>query len=61
MICSATGCDLKVGQNGVVVAIGPAEGIVKTVSVIKMIEEEAHVAALSKKVQEFLGVTQSGT
>jgi exosome complex component RRP4 len=61
MICSATGCDLKVGQNGVVVAVGPPEGILKTVSVIKMIEEEAHVAALSKKVQDFLGVTQSGT
>lgn len=61
MISSQTGCDLKVGQNGIIVVVGPAEGIVKTASVVKMIEEEAHVADLSKKVQEFLGGAQSGS
>jgi exosome complex component RRP4 len=61
MISSLTGCDLKVGQNGIVVVVGPPEGILKTASVIKMIEEEAHVADLSKKVQEFLGGAPNGS
>jgi len=61
MISSQTGCDLKVGQNGLVVIVGPPEGILKAASVIKMIEDEAHVATLSKKVQEYLGVTQIGS
>jgi exosome complex component RRP4 len=61
MISSQTGCDLKVGQNGIVVVVGPPDGILKTASVIKMIEEEAHVADLSKKVQEFLGGAPNGS
>lgn len=54
LISERTGCDIKVGQNGVVVAVGPPEGILKTANVIKMIEEEAHTVDLMKKVEEYL-------
>lgn len=55
LISEKTGCDVQVGQNGVVVINGPPEGIVKTVGAIKMIEEEAHAADLMAKVGEYLG------
>jgi exosome complex component RRP4 len=55
MISSLTSCDIKVGQNGIVVVAGPAEGIAKTLQVIKMINEEAQAADLTRRVQEFLG------
>ena len=29
MISGQTGCDLKVGQNGIIVVVGPPEGILK--------------------------------
>ncbi len=62
MISSQTGCDLKVGQNGLVVVSGPPDGILKTANVIRMIEEEAHVADLTTKIQNYLGVEMpSGT
>lgn len=61
MISERTGCDIKVGQNGVVVAVGPPEGILKTANVIKMIEEEAHTVDLMKKVEEYLGGAPVGS
>jgi exosome complex component RRP4 len=54
MISSQTGCDLMVGQNGLVVVSGPPEGVVKAANAIKMIEEEAHMADLTEKVQNYL-------
>jgi len=54
MITSQTGCDVKVGQNGLVAVIGPPEGILKVANAIRMIEEEAHAADLTRKVQEYL-------
>jgi exosome complex component RRP4 len=54
MITSQTGCDVKVGQNGLVAVIGPPEGILKVANAIRMIEEEAHTADLTRKVQEYL-------
>lgn len=54
MITSQTGCDVKVGQNGLVAVIGPPDGILKVANVIRMIEEEAHAADLTRKVQEYL-------
>jgi exosome complex component RRP4 len=54
MIATKTGCELKVGQNGVVVLTGPPEGILKAANAIKMIEHEAHVADLAKKIQNYL-------
>jgi len=61
MISERTSCDVKVGQNGVVVVVGPPEGIVKTVNAIKMIENETHAADLAKKVEEYLGGAPVGS
>jgi exosome complex component RRP4 len=60
LISERTGCDVQVGQNGVVVVNGPPEGIVKVAKAVKMIEEEAHAADLMAKVEEFLGGAQGG-
>jgi exosome complex component RRP4 len=54
MISNETNCDMKVGQNGLVVLAGPPDGVLKAANAIKMIEEEAHMADLAQKVQEFL-------
>lgn len=61
LISERTGCDVQVGQNGVVVVVGPPEGIVRTVNVIKMIDKETHGANLMAKVEEYLGGNVSGT
>ena len=55
MIKSATGCQIIVGQNGVVFVkgINPEDEIL-TVKTIKKIEEESHVAGLTDKIKEFL-------
>jgi len=60
MISERTGCDVRVGQNGVVVVNGPPEGIVKTARAVKMVEEEAHAADLVAKVEEYLGGSGDG-
>jgi exosome complex component RRP4 len=61
LISERTGCDIRVGQNGVVVVNGPPDGIVKTVKAVKMVEEEAHAADLMSKVEAHLGGSSSGT
>ncbi len=61
MISERTSCDVKVGQNGVVVVVGPPEGILKTVDAIKMIENETQAADLTRKVEEYLGGTAVGS
>lgn len=58
MIGNLTHCDIRVGQNGLVVLDGPAEGVVKAVQAVQLIEQEAHMADLTQKVEAFL--TQSG-
>jgi exosome complex component RRP4 len=55
MIAELTSCEIKVGQNGVVVIDGPVEGVRKAVEVIQLIEQEAHTADLTAKVQQLLG------
>jgi exosome complex component RRP4 len=60
MISEKTGCDVRVGQNGVVVINGPPEGIVKTVKAVRMVEEEAHAADLMSKVEAYLGGSSDG-
>jgi exosome complex component RRP4 len=61
LISERTGCDVQVGQNGVIVVVGPPEGIVKTVNVIRMVDKEVHGANLLGKVEEYLGGSSSGT
>ncbi len=60
MISEKTGCDVRVGQNGIVVVQGPPEGIEKTARAVKMVEEEAHAADLMTKVESFLGGESNG-
>ena len=60
LISERTGCDVRVGQNGVVVVNGPPDGIVKTVMAVKMVEEEAHAADLMSKVEAYLGGSSGG-
>ncbi len=60
LISEKTGCDIRVGQNGVVVAVGSAEGILKAAKAVKMVEEEAHAADLMAKVESFLGGSSNG-
>jgi exosome complex component RRP4 len=55
MIAELTSCEIKVGQNGVVVLDGPPEGVAKAVQAIQLIDQEAHMADLTTKVQQLLG------
>jgi exosome complex component RRP4 len=57
---AGTGCKLTIGQNGVIVVVGRPEGVIKAVRAIKLVEEEAHLADLTKKVQALLGVKEVG-
>jgi exosome complex component RRP4 len=59
MIAELTSCEIKVGQNGVVVIDGPVEGVRKAVEVVQLIEQEAHTADLTAKVQQLLGAPVS--
>jgi exosome complex component RRP4 len=60
LITERTGCDVQVGQNGVIVVVGPPEGIVKTANVIRMIDMQVHSANLTGKVEEYLRGSGSG-
>jgi exosome complex component RRP4 len=55
MIAELTACEIKVGQNGVIVVDGAPEGVAKAVQAINLIEEGAHQADLTAKVQQLLG------
>jgi exosome complex component RRP4 len=54
IIEEATNTRITVGQNGVVVVNGPAEGILRAVSAIRMVEEQAHTTGLTERVQRAL-------
>ena len=60
LINERTGCDIKVGQNGVVVVDGSPEGIVKAVKAIRLVEEETRAPDLISKVEEALGGSAVG-
>jgi len=60
MIGNLTHCDIRVGQNGLVVLAGPPEGLVKAVSAVELIEQEAHMADLTQKVERFLSGGTAG-
>ena len=55
MIAETTGLEIKVGQNGLVVLDGPAEGVRKAAQAIELIEQGAHTADLTTRVQQLLG------
>ena len=58
MIAELTSCEIKVGQNGLIVLDGPPEGVAKAVQAIQLIEQEAHMADLTQKVEAFLTQSQ---
>ena len=60
LISEKTGCDVRVGQNGVVVVNGPPEGVDKTAKAVKMVEEDAHAADLMARVEAHLSGSDSG-
>lgn len=54
MIKQATGCNITVGQNGLIWLSGAPASEVKAVNAIRFIEENAHVSGLTDRVSEFL-------
>lgn len=60
LISERTGCDIRVGQNGVVVVNGTPEGMAKALEAIGMVEDEAHAADLMTRVESIVGGSASG-
>ena len=60
MIESASGARLSVGQNGIIVITGNADSISVATRAIKMVEDEAHTADLTRKVEGLLGLQEGG-
>ena len=54
MIKEKTGCEITVGQNGLIWIKGTPEGEFKAEKAIKLIEEKSHLEGLTDKVQKFL-------
>ena len=64
MIKQATGCQIIVGQNGIIWLQGNSDGEILAVKAIKKIEEESHISGLTDKIQKFLDnnkLTKTGT
>jgi len=54
LIKEKTGCEITVGQNGLIWIKGTPEGEFKAEQAIKMIENKSHYEGLTVKVEEFL-------
>jgi len=54
MIKKATGCNITVGQNGLIWLSGEPQGEVTAVKAIKKIEQEAHLSGLTERMQAWL-------
>ncbi len=50
-----TGCDITIGQNGLVWIKGTAEGELLAEKAIKLIEEKSHTDGLTERMEKFLG------
>ena len=48
---------MLIGQNGVVVIVGSPDDTIRAIRAINLVEEEAHSADLTEKVQSLLGMT----
>jgi exosome complex component RRP4 len=59
MIAEITACEIKVGQNGVVVIDGPPDGVRKAAEAVRLVEQDAHTPDLTTKVQVLLGAPVS--
>lgn len=60
MIKDATGCNISVGQNGLVWIDGSPEGELLAIMAIRKIEEESHLSGLTDKIKEFLEKNNKG-
>lgn len=54
LIKNKTGCEITVGQNGVIWVKGTPENELLAVRAIKLIEEKAHQEGLTEKIEKFL-------
>lgn len=54
MVKKATGCQVAVGQNGLVWISGDPESELIAVNAIRKIEREAHVSGLTERMKEYL-------
>ena len=52
-----THCRMLIGQNGVVIIVGATEDAQKAAAAVNLVEQEAHSADLTEKVQSMLGLT----
>ena len=55
LIKDKTGCDITIGQNGLVWIKGTLEGELKAEKAIKLIEAKSHLEGLTEKMEKFLG------
>jgi exosome complex component RRP4 len=55
LIKEHTGCEITVGQNGLIWIKGDATGENKAVEAIKLIQEKSHLSGLTDKIAKFLG------
>lgn len=58
MIEVGSEAELAIGQNGIIVLTGSDEGVLRAKEAITLVENEAHTADLTQKVQSLLGVEQ---
>jgi exosome complex component RRP4 len=47
---------MLIGQNGVIVIVGNQEDAIRAIKAVNLVEEEAHSADLTERVQNFLGM-----
>lgn len=53
---TGTRCRMLIGQNGVVVIVGSTEDTLNAIKAVNLVEDEAHSADLTERVQEMLGM-----
>lgn len=54
MIKTATGCNIVVGQNGLIWISGEPANELKTLQTIRKIEQESHLSGLTDKIKSYL-------
>ncbi len=55
LIKDKTGCEITIGQNGLIWIKGSAAGELKAEKAIKLIEKKAHLEGLTEKMEKYLG------
>ena len=60
MIKDSTGCNISIGQNGVIWLSGTPEQELKAIDAIKKIESESHISGLTERMEKYLGVKSRG-